>query len=319
MINNRVESPVSIDSKNIKPIHINGLKGRIGYFPATDKKNRGKTQVIISGHHTSHERMLSFADFLIDFGDVYMIDLPGFGGMDSFKKINKKINIDNYATYLYTLLNTQKLNKNITIFAVSIANVFLIRMFQMYPKSEEWVDKVVGFVGFGSKKDFIIKPPIKITYWTIAIFGSTRIGAGIIRILFFNRLVLLGGMNLFSKFKGKMSTSDKQLQKKFIQMEAFLWQNNDMQTQAITTKMMFTADTRKLSNRTINVPYHNILTKKDQYIDYKEVNKTMRDLYNNYTPHYILLDTHMPSMISDKSEVAKLFDDELINEIISTN
>ena len=80
--------------------------------------------------------------------------------------------------------------------------------------------------------------------------------------------------------------------------------------------MMFSDDLRNRSQDLINVPMHNVITKEDQYFDDKEVNKTMRDLYSNYTPHYLASNVHMPSMVADKSEVVTMFDQSMIDEIM---
>ncbi len=315
----RPTPPISIPVKNIKHIHYSGLSGRIAHYPATNKKHKDRNFVIVSGHHTSHERMVSFILFLADYGNVYSIDTPGFGGMDSFKKIKKPINFDSYGEYLYTILKTQKLTKNVTIFAVSIGGQYVTRMLQMYPETEAWLDRVIGFVTFGAGKDFHLKPAYKIPVTILAFIGSNPILRVIPWLLFFNRFSLGIMLRVFSIFKKKMKTGDGDLKKQFRQMEYYHWVINDQYTQAITTRMMFFDDLRRYTERVIRVPMFNILTKHDQYVDHKEVNKTMRDLYDNYKPLYLELGVHMPSMIADKREVAKLFDDEMINEIMNSS
>lgn len=295
-------------------INIGGLRGRlVKYESQTTGNNKF---LIVSGHHTAHERMISFAEFLADYGDVYMVDLPGFGGMDSFRKIGKSISYDNYAEFLYTILKTQKLTKDVTVFSVSVGTQFVTRLFQKYPESQKWVSQSIGFVGFGAAKDFAMGGIYKFIILIYATLASTRVGALLAKIILLNRYSLKAAMTLFSKFKSKMKTDDTALRKMFIQMEVYLWIVNDMRTQSLTTLMMFNTDLRKYSDDLITVPFHNIVTKEDQYFDTKEINKTFRDMYTMYKPHYLEMGAHMPSMIADKAAVAKLFNQQIIDEII---
>lgn len=313
----KIQPPITIPAKNITHIHYSGLSGRIMHIPSTVKKNK-KRFVLIAGQHTSHERTLAFAEFLADYGDVYAIDMPGFGGMASFKRIGKDINFDNYAEYLYTVLKTQKLTKNVTIFAISIGGQFVTRMLQRYPESEKWLDRVVGFVTFGAPKDFKMKLEYKIPASLFVEPARFLPGRIILKTLVFNRFSIRAALWVTSKFKKKMQADEAELKQMMVQMERYHWGVNDLQTWGQTAHMMFTDDLRKHSDQPIRVPMHNILTRDDQYFDPKEVNKTMRDLYADYTPHYLALDVHMPSFISNKEQITSLFEPEAIGGIIGT-
>lgn len=307
--------PFEISSEHITNININGLKGRIAYFKAENKKNSGERFVIVSGMHTTHERMLGFANFLRNYGDVYLIDMPGFGGMDSFKKIGKDITFENFGDYLYTVLKTQKLTDNVTIFCVSVGGQFVTRMLQMHPDSQLWVKKVIGFVTFGAGKDFHMS---RYYMWMVRIMSkisSTWLGAQLFKLIAINRFSLNIMIWLFGKFKKKMQSADKSIQKKHQAMEIYLWLINDRRTHARVADRMFTRDLRRESDELIKVPMHNILTHDDQYLSHKEVNKTFRDLYENYTPHYLSLDVHMPSTV-EVDDVKDMFSDKMIKDIL---
>jgi len=309
-----VKPPIKIPAKNLKSIRYSGLKGRIVHYPATTKAKQ--TFVIIAGQHGSHERMLSFIEFLADYGDVYSIDMPGFGGMNSFASIGKPISHESYAEYLYAVLKTQKLTSNITIFAVSIGGQFATRMMQMYPDSQKWVKTFVGFVTFGAGKDFCMKHPYRGIARALAVANSNPISLPIFKLLVFNRLSVRAFLHVFSLFKRKMKSNDPAMRKKSIEMEFYHWMMNDRRTHAKTTLLAFNEDLRVKTDELIKVPMRHILTANDQYVDDKEVNKTFRDLFSNYTPHYLTLGVHMPSAMGGKADIAKLFSQELIDEII---
>ena len=313
----KTKPPIQLPAEQIKTFRYGKLEGRIAHFKYSGKSKSSETFVVISGHHTSHERMASFAQFLAGYGEVYAIDVPGFGGMGSFDRINKPIDLDSYAEYLYTILKTHKLNKNTSIFAVSLGGQIVTRMLQRYPESQSWLRRVVGFVTFAAGKDMHLSLPYKLAIQIPARIGSTKLGAKMIDVFVFNPVVLRGMLRIFSLFKKKMKASTAEFRKKSLQMEYFLWRVNDSRTQAKTTLMMLFGDLRRYSEELIDVEMHNILTKHDQYVDEKEVNKTFRDLYRSYTPHYLELDVHMPSMIADKSEVAAMFDRQMIDAIMN--
>ena len=86
-------------TKDIKPIHINGLNGRMLRVRPNTHKN--VEILLLYGHHASIERMLGVAEVLARYGGVTMPDYPGFGGMDSFYKIKQKPTLDNYADYMW--------------------------------------------------------------------------------------------------------------------------------------------------------------------------------------------------------------------------
>ncbi len=65
----------------------------------------------------------------------------------------------------------------------------------------------------------------------------------------------------------------------------------------------------------IAVEMHNIVAAKDQYFNRSEVRKTFYDLYSSHQEHTIQLGVHMPSMLSDKSEVAGLFDPKTLEVV----
>lgn len=306
--------PVTFPEEFIEYVNYDGLRGRIITLPANNKRHSSDL-VLISGQHSAHERSQAFGEFLRDFGTVHLIDLPGFGGMDSFVKAGKPISYDSYAEYLYTVLKSRGLTNNVTIFAVSIGSQFVTRMYQRFPKTQGWVDKNIAFVGFGAAKDFQMPWLAKTAITTLAIAGSTRLSARIIGTLFFNRFCLVLMMEVFSFVKRKMQSEDPAQAREMVAMEKYLWFTEDKYTHAKTTLMMFRQDLRQFSSAPITVELHNVLTSEDQYFNIKEVRKTFRDLYNNYHEHSIVLDMHMPSMLSSKDQVRAMFDDETIAKI----
>ena len=310
----KLKPPISVTADKVTTFRYGKLKGKIAYYKGT-AKNKQRI-VLLGGVHSSHERTDPFSSYLKRYGDVYAIDVPGFGEMGSFTKIGKDISYDSYGEFLYTVLKTQKLTKDVMIFTVSIGGQFVTRMLQMYPETHQWISKVIGFVTFGSSKDFNIKQP-KWTYFNLLVrTASYRPVAWVMEKTFFSRVGIWLFVNISAQFRPKVKSADPELYKKRIKMELYLWNSNDHHTHAATARMMFDTDLRKFSDELIPVPMHNVVTAEDQYVDNKEVKKTMRDLYSDYNHYEIEQDVHMPSLIANDEEVAKMFDDSIVTGIM---
>lgn len=133
----------------IKPLSINGLKGRVLKIPAKKKTTGSKSEIlIIYGHHSSLERMFTIAQSISRHGNVTMPDLPGFGGMDSFYKIGEKPTLDNMADYLATFIKLNYRNKKINIGGMSFGFLVITRMLQKYPKLANKINILVNHVFF---------------------------------------------------------------------------------------------------------------------------------------------------------------------------
>ncbi len=83
----------------IVPLNINGLEGRMMRVPAASAK-KDREILLVYGHHAMIERWWGLVENLYEYGNVTMPDLPGFGDMDSFYKINRRPDIDAFADYL---------------------------------------------------------------------------------------------------------------------------------------------------------------------------------------------------------------------------
>src|SRR3990167_800480 len=95
----------------VLPLYMNGLAGRMIKMPPPRGKRR--EILLISGQHTSIERIFGLAEYLNRYGGVTSPDLPGFGGMNPFYKIGEKPTLDTMADYLaaFVKLRFKKIQK----------------------------------------------------------------------------------------------------------------------------------------------------------------------------------------------------------------
>lgn len=303
-----MQPPIQINQEHLKSISIMGIESRLLDI---ENVNYDKQFVLLGGQHTSIERMYAIAQFLGDFGSVKLIDLPGFGGVDSFRKIGKKINLDNYATYLHQFIVKNDL-KDFDFFATSFSSIVVTRMLQMYPETQKRVRRVILFVGFSSGEDFSIRQPQKTLINILITLTSNPVGANIFKFLFTNKISLWLMLKIFSIFKTKMKSNDKKVVVDNIAMEYQLWTNNDRETHAKSTKIMFGVDLTRQKKK-IDLTCHNIVTTNDQYFDVGSVNQGFKQIYSKYKPCYIKLNVHAPSLIADKADVAKIMGDKTIS------
>src|SRR5262245_38040269 len=128
-------------SDHIRPLEMNGLKGRMLFMPAP--KNKKRNILLVYGHHSSIERMYGVAEDMNQYGEVIMPDLPGNGGMDSYYKIGIKPTLDTMADYLAAFIKLRYKNKRVTICGMSLGFVITTRMLQKYPDLTKKVDLLI--------------------------------------------------------------------------------------------------------------------------------------------------------------------------------
>jgi pimeloyl-ACP methyl ester carboxylesterase len=285
--------------KYIEPLRMNGLHGRMMRRPAP--KGKLREILLIYGHHSSLERMSGFAEVLNRYGAVTMPDLPGFGGMESFYKINEKPTIDTYADYLAAFVKLRYKRRRVTIVGMSFAVPIIVRMLQRYPKLAKKVDFVISTVGFVHKDDFIFS---KSTYWALRFlswFGSHKLPSEFLRIFVLRRFVIWGAYSLVRDRHTKLKDADRLQLKKRIEFETRLWKINDVRTRLSTLNMMLNMD---VCDRAVNVSMFHVAPTEDRYFNSKVVEQHMRIIFDNLEVVETKMPSHAPSIIATAKEAA---------------
>lgn len=302
---------IKIPDNEISSLEIGGLHGRQLRIVARNDQDRDI--LLVYGVHSSMERMYTTAKFHSRYGRVWMPDLPGFGGMDSFYKIGRKADIDDYADYLYTYVRTYKLNnKKLRIVAMSFGFLVTTRMLQKYPQLTDDIEFVVSFVGFGRTSDFSVNTFDK-TYIKIAMkLTDTKFGSALIGALLFNKLSLRVMFAIFrvTNPNPKYRHATKEGRASAQEMELELWSQNDARTKFHTYKVLSNFDLTKGQNP-IKLDLYDMITPADQYFDSKAVSKTLKKLYKKSSTYMANLKLHAPSVIGDEEEVANIYPDAI--------
>lgn len=295
------------DSRNpadyIVPLNIGGLQGRMLHIPA--KPGGHRDLLFVYGHHSTLERWWGLMEVLQEYGSVTMPDLPGFGGMDSFYKVDQKPTIDAMADYLAAFIKWRyKRKKKVTLVGMSFGFVVITRMLQRYPELVDKVDMLVSLVGFAHKDDFIFTPARRKAY----IFGSWlfshKIPSLIFRYVALNKFTLSTFYGRTHNAKNKFaSAKTKEDTAKLMGMEIELWHKNDVRTQMVTSYEFLQLDNCKVR---VNLPLWHVGTKNDHFFDHKIVEQHMRVIFTDFYETEALAENHAPSVIADAEMAAPL-------------
>jgi pimeloyl-ACP methyl ester carboxylesterase len=301
---NKVNMPQKVTSNPadyIFPLNINKLEGRMLYSPATSNKNRNI--LLVYGHHAKLERWWSLVENLNEYGDVTMPDLPGFGGMDSFYKINRKPEIDAFADYLAAFIKLRFRRKRITIVGISFGFVVATRMLQRYPELTKKVDLIISIVGFMHKDDFIYTPFRRKFYQKGVRVFATRPMAVFIRYVCLNRLALKQFYVHLPNSKRRMIEVTPEEFETSMDFEVQLWQANDVKTHWQTTSEFLALDN---CTKKIDLPIIHVVSKQDHYFDNENVKQHMLIVYKGYRKYVANSKAHTPSVLADKKAAGVL-------------
>lgn len=292
----------------ITDLNINGLNGRILYLPASDNK-RNREILFVYGHHSTIERWWGFIQDLSQYGNVTVPDLPGFGGMDSFYKINLRPSIDNLADYLASVVKLRyRKNRKVSIAGLSFGFVVVTRMLQKYPELTSKIDLLVSVVGFSHHDDFRLQNNEKrryarlfslLTHYPIAlVFRYTALLRPVISLVYAKT----------PNAKHKFAKTKPEEFKAQMNMEVKLWQLNDVRTHWFTTVEML-----KLNNckKPVKTKLHHVYVRGEKYFDNNRVEQHLKVIFEKVEVYESSLDNHAPSIIATMSESRPLIPDAI--------
>jgi pimeloyl-ACP methyl ester carboxylesterase len=284
----------------IVPLDMDGLHGRMLRLPTRNRRKKREI-LLVYGHHASLERMFGLAEDLSKYGNVTLPDLPGFGGMESFYKINQKPTIDNLADYLAAFIKLRYRRKRITIMGMSFGFVVVTKMLQRYPELAEKVDLLVSFVGFAHKDDFKFKPYSMFLLKNMARVFSRQLPALAMRHLILRRLFIRAAYGMVAKSHSKLHDADAEERKKRIDFEVHLWQCNDIRTYMHTTLSMLHVD---LCKKQIPLNLYHIAVAEDRYFDNDIVEQHLSVIFENVEMLRSKLEAHAPTVVADAKAAA---------------
>ena len=284
----------------IVPLNMNGLQGRMLQLPAPST-GRKREILLIYGHHSSLERWFGLAQVLNKYGTVTMPDLPGFGGMESLYKIGQKPSIDALADYLAAFVKMRYKHRRVTIVGMSFGFVVATRMLQRFPDLAKKVDIFVSLVGFAHKDDFTFSPT---RYWSYRI-GTAFFGQPIISNFFhavcLHPMILRAIYGKTHNAKRKFADLTPEQTQQMMDIEIWLWRNNDVRTYMYTTTQFLQFDNCK---QKIDLPVWHVAVKEDHFFDNALVEQHMRVIFSEFHSMMINMTKHAPTVIADAKDAA---------------
>lgn len=285
----------------IEPLDMNGLRGRVMNLPGKKKKNQ--QILLIYGHHASIERMFGLAEELNRYGAVTLPDLPGFGGMQSFYRINEKPDLDKMADYLASFIKMRYKNRRVTIVGMSFGFLVIARMLQRYPDIAKKVDELISIVGFVHHEDFKMKTGMKRSMSLLCSALSGRSSSIIARYVCLNRPMIYAGYRLAGDRNVKMRKISAAERSKRIKFEVKLWHCNDVRTYFVTGNEMLRADLCNNGKR-IDLPVTHVKVEDDRYFDNGVVEQHLGVVFNDVTVLTTRLKGHAPTVVGTAKDAA---------------
>lgn len=300
----------------IVPLNMNGLQGRMLRAPAKlAHKGRNREILLIYGHHALLERWWGLVENLQDYGTVTMADLPGFGGMESFRKIKQQPTIDNYADYLAAFIRLRYKRRRITIVGISFGFVVATRMLQKYPDLAKKVDLMVSMVGFMHKDDFHFKPRTRTAFSAFSRLFGTRPLALFIRYACLNPFILKTIYARLPAAKRRFVEMDPAEYDLMLDFEVRLWQANDVATHWRTTSEFLKLDNCR---QQIPLPVWHVASKYDHYFNNQIVEQHMQVVFSDYNQILINTKAHTPSVLADKKGLSVMVPTALRKALANT-
>jgi len=296
-----VPKPEPTPADYIAPLNMNGLQGRVLHLPAP--KNHSREILLIYGHHALIERWWGLAQTLNQYGAVTLPDLPGFGGMDSFRKIGKKPTIDTYADYLAAFIKMQYKRRRVTIVGISFGFVVATRMLQKYPELAKRVDFVTSIVGFVHRDDFLFKRRERLGIRAAGAFIASPPVAFFVRHALLNAFFIKYIYVHWGRAKRRFADTPREVFAQMLDFEVKLWQMNDVRTHWATTAEFMNVDNCQTR---IDLPVWHVCSKNDHYFNNTIVEQHMRVVFSDYHQAIADLEAHTPSVVASRKAMSVL-------------
>ena len=259
---------IKVPSKYISPINMNGLRGKMVFFPNRLSKNN---ILYIPDILSSLDLSWNIINLFHDYGNITAIDLPGIGGMEAFHLIKQKNRIDNFADYLASFIKLRYKNKKLIVVANGFGFIAITRTLQKYPILTKNIKIVVSINGI-SRYD-----ALKLSYRKRAIIKLLAFTGDLSKLIFLSLFKnQLMDMNVYSNNKHRIylenltKTDNKYMHKKLIE--------NDYRTNVSMLNEIIKVDN---CNKRLDLHLWNLVLN-DNCIDQKINEQHLRITYKKY-------------------------------------
>ena len=298
----------------IKPYEYKGLHGRYVHLPAKSPAAK-RTFIILYGHHATLERIIPIAETLSEYGDVYMPDNPGFGGMDSSYKIGQKANLEFFAGHLkYFIDNYVEPSRLISIMGISFGFQIAVDFVHRYPEYEQRIENLVSFAGFVSPRNIGMSPGKRILFkYLLGKTGKSKLGAAVMG-LAINDFTITKIYQLTWKQNVRFDSIPPSAVDEYIAGQVMLWKSSDHRTHAQTGFDFFGAN--ELSTYRFNdLSLIHVGIPRDHFINDAAVRKDMKLMFKKVLLLELDIPSHAPLDLDTPAKIKAVLPHELLEPL----
>ncbi|MCW1908532.1 MAG: alpha/beta hydrolase [Candidatus Saccharibacteria bacterium] len=276
----------------ILPYTYLGLQGRYGMWSSKNSSDK-RVFVIVYGQHASLERLEPLVTIFRTYGDVYVVDNPGFGGMDPAYSIGKYPDLHFQAGHVHNFIdNYLPKDKQLTIIGISYGFQIVTQLLEDFPDLQTRTEDVVNMVGCLSYRDLDMPLSYKIPLiYLLAFPGRTWLGSNIFKLVARRRVIIAVYM-LTKPIQVKLRGVSRQQAIAYASEQASLWIDNDPRTHgAAAWDFVARNDVSQLK---LDVDAIHLSVPGDHIINSQRVKKGMEAVFNKVSSFDIALDNHAP-------------------------
>jgi len=310
------QSYFSTDSRYHQYVY-KGLHGRYAHWPASSRDAK-RTFVLIYGQHATLERIEPIAQALSDYGDVYAVDTPGFGGMESSYKIKQYPSLDFMAGHLSHFVNKYVQTKRlITFMGISFGLQIITSALDKDHLLAKRTEEAISFAGFVSYKDFSMPISYQIFFmYLLANLGRTYIGSKIIKV--FTTAPMLRFIYFAARpFNVQHKSLPKHKSQDYLDQQIWLWQNNDARTHAATGWDFL----RKTDMTSLRLPVSmvHVGVPRDHLLKNAQVSAELRIMYKSVIILDLNLNSHTSLDLDSSDKIRQLLPATLKELLMKSN
>lgn len=284
----------------VSKLTVGELHGRLLTHPSR-KKTKGRTILFVYGIHGSLERFYGVVHHLANFGSVYVPDLPGFGGMESYYKIHKKPSLDAYGDYLASVIESSlPPDEPLTLIGLSYGFVVITRMLARHPELHPRIDLVISAMGLADGRDIKMGFPVRQAVETLLFIGRVPYLGVLLQRIITSPITL---RLTYTDRNPKMKMLPKAERPGYIAFESYLWKCNEMRTYSVAMHELL-----NYRPPTTHIPLtlHHIETASDHWLDIKSAAKHLDQIYFRVVIHRSELGNHGGVAYASESEAKSI-------------
>jgi pimeloyl-ACP methyl ester carboxylesterase len=284
-------------------LNVNGLQGHMIFLPSI---NGAKNNfLLIYDALSSLDEWKPYIDALNKYGSVTCIDLPGFGGMESFYRIGEKPTLDIYADYIAAIIKLRLRRRNITLVGVGYGFVIATRMLQKYPEIVIKTKLVISINGFCRYDDLASTKSKRYLLSPLYYLGTYLLPSLVVKLFVYNQFCLVLRYRFFGydEFILKLNEANK---KTYLEAQKKQLNDTNLRTYLMYKFQILNID---ICKKQVNVPLWHVSLQSNN-TNVKVTEQHLQVVYRNFHQSKVNIDSRIVA-IQNKQVASKLLPSKL--------